>query len=52
MVEHDEIRLDTFIGQKAIVDSLKISIEAARLRNEALDHILLVGERGSGKKLW
>jgi len=41
--------LDEFIGQKEVVDSLKLSIEAAKKRNEALDHVLLFGPPGLGK---
>lgn len=43
------VTLDTFIGQQNIIDTLKISIAAAKMRNEHLGHILLVGEKGSGK---
>ncbi len=38
-----------YIGQERVVDSLRIFIEAARVRNEALDHILLYGPPGLGK---
>jgi Holliday junction DNA helicase RuvB len=38
-----------FIGQKEIVDNLKIWITAAKKRAEALDHILLTGPPGLGK---
>ncbi|MEE8437323.1 MAG: Holliday junction branch migration DNA helicase RuvB [Candidatus Neomarinimicrobiota bacterium] len=41
--------LDEFIGQKDVVDSLKLCIEAAKKRNEALDHVLLFGPPGLGK---
>lgn len=41
--------LDDFTGQPKIVDNLKIFIEAARLREEALDHVLLHGPPGLGK---
>lgn len=40
---------DEFIGQKKIVENLKIWIEAANKRNEALDHVLLTGPPGLGK---
>jgi len=36
-------RMDEFIGQKDVINSLKIYIEAAKKRNEALDHVLLFG---------
>jgi len=41
--------LGEYIGQERVVDSLRIFIEAARARNEALDHILLYGPPGLGK---
>ncbi len=40
---------DEFTGQKKIVENLKIFIEAARNRGEALDHVLLTGPPGLGK---
>lgn len=41
--------LDDFSGQPKIVDNLKVFIQAAKLRNEALDHVLLHGPPGLGK---
>ena len=41
--------LDEFIGQEQIKTTLKISIEAARARGEALDHVLIAGPPGLGK---
>ena len=41
--------LDEFIGQKKLIHKLKIYIEAARKRNEPLDHVLLFGPPGLGK---
>jgi Holliday junction DNA helicase RuvB len=41
--------LKEFIGQKKFIDNLKIYIEAAKKRNEPLDHILLSGPPGLGK---
>lgn len=38
-----------FEGQKKIIDNLKVFVEAARLRDEALDHVLLHGPPGLGK---
>lgn len=38
-----------FAGQEAIVENLKIFVQAARLRGEALDHVLLHGPPGLGK---
>lgn len=39
----------SFTGQKQIVENLKIFVEAAKLRGEALDHCLLHGPPGLGK---
>ncbi len=41
--------LDDFIGQAALKENLSIAIEAARGREEALDHVLLYGPPGLGK---
>ena len=41
--------LDDFSGQKKLVDNLKVFIEAAKMREEALDHVLLHGPPGLGK---
>jgi len=41
--------LDEYIGQERVVENLKISLDAARQRGEALDHILLFGPPGLGK---
>ncbi len=41
--------LDTYIGQKKIKESLKIYIEAAKQRNDSLDHLLFYGPPGLGK---
>ena len=42
-------QMDEFIGQKEIVDSLKLYIEAANKRGESLDHVLFFGPAGLGK---
>lgn len=42
-------KLDDYIGQKKVKDNLKVYIEAARLREEALDHVLFYGPPGLGK---
>ncbi len=42
-------KLTDYIGQSKIKDSLKIYIEAARQRNDALDHVLFYGPPGLGK---
>lgn len=41
--------LSDFSGQPKIVENLKVFIEAAKLRGEALDHVLLHGPPGLGK---
>lgn len=41
--------LDEYIGQTKVKENLKIYIEAARERKEALDHVLLYGPPGLGK---
>ncbi len=38
-----------FTGQESVVDNLKVFIAAAKLRGEALDHVLLHGPPGLGK---
>ncbi|HWX25516.1 MAG TPA: Holliday junction branch migration DNA helicase RuvB, partial [Vicinamibacteria bacterium] len=35
--------LDEYVGQAAVVQNLRVAIEAARNRGEALDHVLLSG---------
>jgi Holliday junction DNA helicase RuvB len=40
---------DEFKGQDKIVENLKVFVKAAKMRNEALDHILLSGPPGLGK---
>ena len=42
-------RLSEFIGQEQARANLRVFIEAARARNEALDHVLFVGPPGLGK---
>jgi Holliday junction DNA helicase RuvB len=42
-------RLDDFSGQAKVKENLKIAIEAARRRGEAMDHVLLYGPPGLGK---
>ncbi|WP_027414910.1 Holliday junction branch migration DNA helicase RuvB [Aneurinibacillus terranovensis] len=41
--------LHEYIGQTQIKDNLKVFIEAAKMREEALDHVLLYGPPGLGK---
>ncbi len=42
-------RLDDYIGQERVRENLSVSIQAARQRGEALDHVLLYGPPGLGK---
>lgn len=43
------VEFDDFYGQDDIIDNLKIFVKAAKIRNEALDHVLLHGPPGLGK---
>ena len=43
------VMLEDYIGQEKAKNNLKIFIEAAKKRNEALDHVLLYGPPGLGK---
>ena len=49
MVSLRPVRFEDYVGQADTVETLKIAIQAARLRNEPLDHILLHGPPGLGK---
>jgi holliday junction DNA helicase RuvB len=40
---------DDFVGQKETIENLKVYIQAAKQRGEALDHVLLFGPPGLGK---
>lgn len=42
-------RLDDYIGQEKIKEQMRIYIEAAKSRGDALDHVLLYGPPGLGK---
>ena len=42
-------RLADYVGQREVVDTLKIAIEAALFRGEALEHVLFHGPPGLGK---
>jgi len=57
-VEPEEVRLeqslrprllDEYVGQKRVVDNVRVFVAAARERAEALDHVLLFGPPGLGK---
>jgi holliday junction DNA helicase RuvB len=41
--------LAEFVGQERVKEQLAITLEAARGRKEALDHLLLIGPPGLGK---
>jgi Holliday junction DNA helicase RuvB len=43
------LSLDDFIGQRQTRENLRVFVQAARARNEALDHVLLHGPPGLGK---
>ena len=43
------VAFDDFAGQKKVVENLKVFVEAAKLREESLDHVLLHGPPGLGK---
>lgn len=42
-------RFETFVGQDAIKDNLRVMAESAKLRKASLDHVLLCGPPGLGK---
>ncbi len=41
--------IDDYIGQSEVKENMKVFIEAAKMRGEALDHVLLYGPPGLGK---
>lgn len=43
------LRFDEFIGQEKLKDNLRVFIQAAKTRGEALDHVLFCGPPGLGK---
>lgn len=43
------LTLDEYIGQEDVKQNIKVYIEAAKMRHEALDHVLLYGPPGLGK---
>ena len=42
-------RFDDFVGQRQVRENLRVFVDAARARNEALAHVLLFGPPGLGK---
>jgi Holliday junction DNA helicase RuvB len=43
------LSFDDFTGQSQVLENLRVFVEAARMRDEALDHVLLHGPPGLGK---
>lgn len=43
------IEFDDFSGQESVVDNLRVFVQAAKQRQESLDHVLLHGPPGLGK---
>ena len=43
------LRFDDFTGQEKVLENLQVFVQAANLREEALDHTLLHGPPGLGK---
>jgi Holliday junction DNA helicase RuvB len=43
------LSFDDFTGQQKVVDNIKVFVQAAKQRNESLDHVLLHGPPGLGK---
>ena len=44
-------RLDEYVGQPDVVDTLKIAIQAALMREEPLEHVLFHGPPGDRKSV-
>src|SRR5262249_50098351 len=40
---------DEYIGQKAVVDRVRVMVKAAKMRRDAMDHVLFYGPPGLGK---
>ena len=43
------LSFEDFTGQQKVVDNIKVFVQAAKQRNESLDHVLLHGPPGLGK---
>ena len=43
------VRFEDFVGQQKVVERLELAVEAAKLRGDVLDHVLLSGPPGLGK---
>jgi len=48
-LSHRPVRLEQYIGQDKVKENLRIFIQAAKMRDEPLDHVLLFGPPGLGK---
>jgi hypothetical protein len=44
--------LEEYVGQERVKDNLRVFIEAARQRGEALEHVLLSDLPGSARRRW
>ena len=42
-------KLDDYIGQTDVKENIRVFVEAAKMRDESLDHVLLYGPPGLGK---
>lgn len=41
--------LDEYVGQKKVIDNIKVMVESANIRQSSMDHVLLSGPPGLGK---
>ena len=41
--------IEEYVGQNDVKENIKVFVSAAKMRNEALDHVLLYGPPGLGK---
>jgi Holliday junction DNA helicase RuvB len=44
--------MDGYVGQNKVKDNLAVYMRAAKMRGDALDHVLLYGPAGLGKTTW
>ena len=45
-------KLDDYVGQERIVEQIRITVQAAKMREEPVDHVLLFGPLGWEKQRW
>ena len=45
----DKQSIEEYVGQTEVKENIKVFVDAAKIRNEALDHVLLYGPPGLGK---